>query len=93
MCLGIPAQVTAVDGGHADLVEVDMAGVRRMVNVGVLDDGTFPAAGDWLLVHMGFALAVISEQEAREALQVFTDESDAVRAQTASVQMVAEEER
>ncbi len=80
MCLGIPAQVTAIDTGHADLVEVDMAGVRRMINVGVLDDGQSPAVGDWLLVHMGFALAIISADEARDALDVFDDERTAAAA-------------
>lgn len=80
MCLGIPAQVTAMDAGHDDLVEVDMAGVKRMVNVGVLDDGQTPAVGDWLLVHMGFALAIISAEEARDALDVFDDERNAMAA-------------
>lgn len=80
MCLGIPAQVTAIDEGNADLVEVDMAGVRRMINVGVLDDGQSPAVGDWLLVHMGFALAIISAEEARDALEVFEDERTAAAA-------------
>jgi hydrogenase expression/formation protein HypC len=80
MCLGIPAQVTAMDVGHDDLVEVDMAGVKRMVNVGVLDDGQTPAVGDWLLVHMGFALAIISAEEARDALDVFDDERNAMAA-------------
>ena len=80
MCLGIPAQVTAMDAGHDDLVEVDMAGVKRMVNIGVLDDGQTPAVGDWLLVHMGFALAIISAEEARDALDVFDDERNAMAA-------------
>ena len=80
MCLGIPAQVTAIDEGHADLVEVDMAGVRLVINVGVLDDGQSPAVGDWLLVHMGFALAIISAEEARDALEVFEDERTAAAA-------------
>jgi hydrogenase expression/formation protein HypC len=80
MCLGIPAQVTAMDAGHDDLVEVDMAGVKRMVNVGVLDDGQTPEVGDWLLVHMGFALAIISAEEARDALAVFDDERNAMAA-------------
>ena len=84
MCLGIPAQVTATDSGHADLVEVDMAGVRRMINVGVLDDGQAPAVGDWLLVHMGFALAIISADEARDALDVFDDERTAISASMGS---------
>lgn len=82
MCLGLPAQVTAVDTEHPDLVCADMAGVPRMVNVGVLDDPRPPAIGDWLLVHMGFALAIISEQEARDALSVFDDERDALLALT-----------
>jgi hydrogenase expression/formation protein HypC len=80
MCLGIPAQVTVTGTGHADLVEVDMAGVRRMINVGVLDDGQSPAVGDWLLVHMGFALAIISADEARDALEVFEEERTATAA-------------
>jgi len=80
MCLGIPAQVTMTGTAHADLVEVDMAGVRRMINVGVLDDGQSPAVGDWLLVHMGFALAIISAEEARDALEVFEDERTAAAA-------------
>jgi hydrogenase expression/formation protein HypC len=84
MCLGIPAQVTATDTDHADLVEVDMAGVRRMINVGVLDDGQSPAVGDWLLVHMGFALAIISADEARDALDVFDDERTAMAASMGS---------
>jgi hydrogenase assembly chaperone HypC/HupF len=80
MCLGIPAQVTATDAAHPDLVEVDMAGVTRHVNIGVLDGPDVPAVGDWLLVHMGFALEIISAEQAREALQVFSDERDAVTA-------------
>jgi len=78
MCLGIPAQITDVESGHADLVEVDMAGERRMVNIGVLDEPSSPAVGDWILVHMGFALSIISEEEAREALAVFDRERDAL---------------
>ena len=54
MCLGIPAQLVAGDTGHPDLVMVDMGGVSRAVNVGLLDER--PGPGDWVLVHMGFAL-------------------------------------
>jgi len=80
MCLGIPAQVTGIESTHPDLVEVDMAGVTRNVNIGVLDGPARPVVGDWLLVHMGFALEIISEEQAREALRVFSDERDAVAA-------------
>ena len=66
MCLGIPAQLVAGDAGHPDLVVVDMGGVSRPVNIGLLDER--PGPGDWVLVHMGFALSAMTEQEARGAL-------------------------
>ncbi len=66
MCLGIPAQLVAGDAGHPDLVVVDMGGVSRPVNIGLLDER--PGPGDWVLVHMGFALSAMTEQEARDAL-------------------------
>jgi len=51
---------------HADLAVVDIAGVQRTVNVGLLDDPVAP--GDWLLVHMGFALGPIPEDELADVL-------------------------
>jgi hydrogenase expression/formation protein HypC len=65
MCLGIPARVTAVCA-HPDLVDVDMAGVTRTVNAGLLDDP--PRPGEWVLVHMGFVLSTMTEAEARQAV-------------------------
>jgi hydrogenase expression/formation protein HypC len=72
MCLGIPAQVVeAPDLGAARAV-VEVGGVRRQVNVAlVLPEGL--AVGEWVLVHVGFAMAKIDEEEARrthELLQV-----------------------
>jgi len=75
MCLGIPAQVVEVGADHPDVATVDMAGVRRSVNVALLD--VPPAPGDWILVHMGFALEPMTAQEAADALRVFTDEREA----------------
>ena len=66
MCLGIPAQLVAGDAGHPDLVVVDMGGVSRPVNIGLLDER--PGPGDGVLVHMGFALSARTGQEARDAL-------------------------
>ena len=77
MCLGIPAQVTAIDTAHDDLVEVDMAGVKRLVNVGLLDER--PGPGDWILVHMGFALNVMTPEEAADALAALGAEREAER--------------
>ncbi|TMM35452.1 MAG: HypC/HybG/HupF family hydrogenase formation chaperone [Actinobacteria bacterium] len=71
MCLGIPARVRSLSAGHPDLVEVDLAGVPRLINVGLLDEPVAP--GDWVLVHMGFALSTMTEQEAADALRVFTE--------------------
>ena len=75
MCLGIPAQLVAGDTGHPDLVMVDMGGVSRAVNVGLLDDR--PRPGDWVLVHMGFALSTMTAEEARDALDALGAEREA----------------
>ena len=80
MCLGIPARLVDGAGGHADLVVVDMAGVRRTVNVGLLDEPRTLAVGDWLLVHMGFALSTMTEDEARDALAALGAERAALQA-------------
>jgi hydrogenase expression/formation protein HypC len=66
MCLGIPAQLVAGDTGHPDLAMVDMGGVSRAVNLGLLDER--PGPGEWILVHMGFALSTMTAQEAQDAL-------------------------
>jgi hydrogenase expression/formation protein HypC len=75
MCLGIPAQLVAGDAGHPDLAVVDMGGVSRVINVGLLDDR--PRPGGWVLVHMGFALSAMTEQEARDALAALGAEREA----------------
>ncbi|MBV9208195.1 MAG: HypC/HybG/HupF family hydrogenase formation chaperone [Actinobacteria bacterium] len=75
MCLGIPARLVAGDTGHPDLAMADMGGVTRMINVGLLDEP--PASGDWVLVHMGFALSAMTEQEAADALAALGAERDA----------------
>ena len=75
MCLGIPAQLVAGDTGHPDLAMVDMGGVSRAINVGLLDDR--PGPGDWVVVHMGFALQTMTAQEARDALDALGAEREA----------------
>jgi hydrogenase expression/formation protein HypC len=78
MCLGIPGRVVDHDAGHPDLVVVELAGVRRAVNVGLLDEPG-PGVGDWLLVHMGFALSPMTEDEARDALDALDAERQALK--------------
>ena len=75
MCLGIPAQLVAGDTGHPELAMVDMGGVSRAINFGLLDDR--PGPGDWVLVHMGFALQTMTAQEARDALDALGAEREA----------------
>jgi len=65
MCLGIPAQV--VERQPDGLAKVDFGGVRRSVSVAFTPD---VAAGDWVLVHVGFALARIDEEEAQATLEL-----------------------
>jgi hydrogenase expression/formation protein HypC len=65
MCLGIPGEVIDVAADGSGLATVDMVGVRRTVNVGLLDDVT---PRDWVLVHVGFALTKLDEAEARDTL-------------------------
>jgi hydrogenase expression/formation protein HypC len=66
MCLAIPGQVVDVADEANDLAAVDVGGVRRSVNVGLLDGGV--AAGDWVLIHVGFALSKVDEAEAQATL-------------------------
>jgi hydrogenase expression/formation protein HypC len=86
MCLGIPGQVMEVDTDNPHLARVDVAGVRRTINIGLLEDDGL-RTGDWVLIHVGFAMAIIDELEAQRALeglqlmgQAYEEELDAVRA-------------
>jgi hydrogenase expression/formation protein HypC len=65
MCLAVPGQIVDLVDESVGLASVEIAGVRRTVNVGLLDD---PAPGDWVLVHVGFAISRVDEEEARATL-------------------------
>jgi hydrogenase expression/formation protein HypC len=67
MCLGIPGQIVELVAGQPDVALVDIIGVRRPINVGLLEDGPL-RAGDWVLIHVGFALARMDEAEAQDAM-------------------------
>jgi len=67
MCLAIPGQIIAVVDEANRLAKVDVAGVQRNVNVGLLDDdGVGVGPGDWVLIHVGFAMSKVDETEALE---------------------------
>ena len=66
MCLAIPGQIVEVVDDERRLAKVDVAGVRRNVNIGLLDDdGGGVGPGDWVLIHVGFAISKVDEEEAR----------------------------
>lgn len=67
MCLGIPGQLVEMVDGNDQLARVEVSGVTRVVNVGLLEDEAL-GPGDWVLIHVGFALAKIDEEEAELAL-------------------------
>ncbi len=62
MCLGIPAQVVELVDAELQLAKVDVSGVRRVVNMALL--GGEAGVGDWVLLHVGFAISSIDEDEA-----------------------------
>ena len=84
MCLGIPAQLVAGETGHQDLVMAAVGGVPRPVNIGLLDER--PGLGDWVLVHMGFALSAMTPAEAQDALDALGAERAAEDREAAALQ-------
>jgi hydrogenase expression/formation protein HypC len=85
MCLGIPGEVVELDLEHPDLAKVSVSGVRRLINIGLLADDP-PKPGEWVLIHVGFALSKIDEREAAAAMeflegigQAYEDEIAALR--------------
>ena len=67
MCLGIPGQVVELLDSHEHLARVDVCGVGRIINIGLLEDEQL-LAGDWVLIHVGFAMSKIDEEEAEMAM-------------------------
>ena len=72
MCLAIPGQIVEVVDEQNRLASVDVAGVRRNVNIGLLDaeDVGGVGPGDWVLIHVGFALSKVDEEEAAATLSL-----------------------
>jgi hydrogenase expression/formation protein HypC len=71
MCLGIPGEVIEFLPDQPDLARVDVSGVKRVINVGLLAEEKVEP-GDWVLIHVGFALSKIDEAEAAAALEFLT---------------------
>ena len=72
MCLGIPGQIVEIVDDPNSIAKVDVSGVKRNVSVALVrPDGIAP--GDWVLIHVGFAMSKISEMDALDQLRMLTD--------------------
>jgi len=69
MCLAIPGRLVELVSGKEDVGVVEVAGVRRKVQLGLLAED-MPEAGDWVLIHVGFAMSKISESDAAEQMRL-----------------------
>ena len=67
MCLGIPAQIVELTDPEAALAKAEVSGVRRSVSLALCPEA---GLGDWVLIHVGFALSKIDEEEARRTLEL-----------------------
>ena len=90
MCLGIPGKITSITDRERQLGMVDISGVQREINISCITEDGKPLedhVGDWVLVHVGFAMSRIDEDEASSTLRVLEElgemreELDAIRRQ------------
>jgi|HubBroStandDraft_6_1064221.scaffolds.fasta_scaffold06160_4 hydrogenase expression/formation protein HypC len=68
MCLAIPGKIIEISADNPDSALVDVVSVRRRVDLGLLQDDR-PQPGDWVLIHVGFAMSKISEEDALDQMQ------------------------
>jgi hydrogenase expression/formation protein HypC len=94
MCLGIPGRIVKIDDAVRKLATVDVSGVKRQVNIACIVSDEHPVEaclGDWVLVHVGFAMSRIDEAEAAQTLKILTElgeaqaEIEAIRLSAAQV--------
>ena len=79
MCLGIPGQIIELSPEEPSLAIVDVGGVRRAVNIACIVDEDHPpeaCIGDWVLIHVGFAMSRINETEAQRTLDLLSELGD-----------------
>ncbi len=77
MCLGIPGQIVEFVDEENHIARAEVSGVRRNVNVGLLcndgEGGESLGIGDWVLIHVGFAMSKLDEREAQETLKLLNE--------------------
>ncbi|MDQ7051274.1 MAG: HypC/HybG/HupF family hydrogenase formation chaperone [Enterobacterales bacterium] len=80
MCLGIPGQIIEIEDASIKRAIVDVAGIRRPINIACIVSEEHPVEkciGDWVLVHVGFAMSRIDEEEAIKTLELLTELGEA----------------
>jgi len=80
MCLGIPGQIVEITNPDMLMAKVDVSGIRREVNIACVVDAAHPpeqCIGDWVLVHVGFAMSRIDAQEAKKTLALLMELGEA----------------
>ena len=86
MCLAIPGQIVEIVDADAMIALVDVAGVRREINVALLAwEGRAPDPGEWVLIHVGFAMSRIDEAEAARTLALLREMGDAFETELAEL--------
>ncbi len=89
MCLGIPAQIVEIVDPKAKTAKAEIGGVRRIVSCALLEGEA--KVGDWVLIHVGFALDRIDEEQAAETLQLLSDMGEAYERELAQIRETAGE--
>jgi hydrogenase expression/formation protein HypC len=84
MCLAIPGQIVKMLPG-TDLATADVSGIKRNINIGLLE-GEGLAIGDWVLIHVGFAMSKVNEQEAKASLEFLETLGQAYRDEISSIE-------
>lgn len=80
MCVGIPGRVIEINHAEHRIATVDVGGIRRKINLACIVDEDHPVescVGDWVLIHVGFAMSRIDEKEAEETLRLLRELGEA----------------
>ena len=102
MCLGIPGCIIRIDDADNMIATFEVCGVRRQVNISCIVDDDHPAetcVGDWVLVHVGFAMSRIDADEAAATLKILSDlgeaqaELESIRAANGQISLMEEQSR
>jgi hydrogenase expression/formation protein HypC len=86
VCLAIPGRIVEFVDEPNRLAKVDVAGVQRTVNIGLIDEA---GIGDWVLIHVGFAISMIDEQEAAATLRLLEEMGAVYESELAELQASA----